>query len=522
MEQFKLNSEVWKKVFSASLFQQTRKLFKQIFKRNITIGDFESMGMTKPEWESLRGPAEERSFPFCDIILAGDKRKLCVNLEKQIYSKIATTHKTDICRCYAGMTEIAIPIIVQGKYCGCVSTAGGLLLNEPNENEWKEISEKLIGTGIDLVKLKKAYQGITPISKELFEVMIKLLNVIVEEIVKTAVEAEDYEERIAGLEKALYEKYQISNIVGQSKKMFEVYKFLDKAVETNYPVVIQGETGTGKELVAKALHFNGSRKEKPFISESCAAFAPGILESELFGHVKGAFTGADKSKKGLFELAGEGTLFLDEIGVMDHEMQKKILRVLQEYEIRPVGGKNTVKVNVRLIVATNQDLKKLVEKGVFREDLYYRLNVITINLPPLRERSDDIPLLVDYFLGKIAQETKTKKKEMSEEAIKLFSDYHWPGNVRELENEIKRICTFHTDMHVITSQMFAPHIGVTIKENMFFQSDKPFRDKLADYEKELIIDALNKTGNNKTKCSVLLGLDPRVLRRKLKRLGLRH
>jgi transcriptional regulator with PAS, ATPase and Fis domain len=306
--------------------------------------------------------------------------------------------------------------------------------------------------------------------------------------------------------------------------MQEVYKVLDKAIQTDYPVVIQGETGTGKELVAKALHFNGPRKNKPFISENCAALASGVLESELFGHIKGAFTSADKSKKGLFELASGGTLFLDEVSAMDQEMQKKLLRVLQEYEIRPVGGEKTIKVNVRLIGATNQDLRKLVEEGKFREDLYYRLNVITINLPALRERQEDIPLLVNHFLDKVAQKTMTKKKIISEEAMRLLMGYHWPGNVRELENEIKRICTLTGEAKLINAQMVSPHLTQLPKEPLIRVwksfTDKSLQEAIDETEREFIRQALQKDNYNKTVCAKNLGLSRLGLRKKMKRLGL--
>ncbi|MFH1230477.1 MAG: sigma 54-interacting transcriptional regulator, partial [Planctomycetota bacterium] len=413
-EQTHLGWEVWKKVLASPLFQQTIILFKQIFKRSIGIDDFDAMGITRKEWEHIRGPREHIPFPFCELIYkTKEGKRRCDELAKQASTRLSTTLKTDIFICYTGLSEVAIPIIVHNKYCGCVATYGGLLLHQPNETEWQEITERVKDTGIDLEQLKKAYFDITPISKELLEVMLKLTNVVVEEIVKTAIETEEHTKRISELEKALYEKYQFANIIGRSKPMREVYKLLDKAITADYPVMIQGETGTGKELVAKALHFNGARKAKPFVSENCAALASGLLESELFGHIKGAFTGAISDKKGLFELADGGTLFLDEVSIMDEEMQKKLLRVLQECEIRPVGGKGPIKVNVRIIAATNQDLKQLVQKGSFRDDLYYRLNVITINLPPLREKQEDIPLLVNHFLEKIAGDTNTRKKSIN-------------------------------------------------------------------------------------------------------------
>ncbi|MFH0889404.1 MAG: sigma 54-interacting transcriptional regulator [Planctomycetota bacterium] len=588
MEQIKLNAaasdaakgeprplgrEVWKKVFASPLYQQTSILFKQIFKRNIGLDDFDAMGITREEWRCIRGPYEYIPFPFCELIYkTKEGKRRCEELDKQIFARISTTLKTDIFTCYTGLTEVAIPIIVHNKYCGCFSTYGGLLLHKPNETEWQQIVERVnpltkdfgVGvkdTGVDLEQLKEAYFEITPISKELLEIMLKLINVQIEEIIRAAIETEEHKKRIAELEKTLYEKYQFASIIGQSNPMREVYKLLDKAITTDYPVVIQGETGTGKELVAKALHFNGLRKAKPFIPENCAALASGVLESELFGHIKGAFTGADKDKKGLFELADGGTLFLDEVSIMDQEMQKKLLRALQECEIRPVGGKSPIKVDVRVISATNQDLKQLVKKGTFRDDLYYRLNVITINLPPLRERQEDIPLLVNHFLEKIAKETNTKIKVVDKEAIKLLINYNWPGNVRELENEIKRCCVLtgssKTVMHLhpvrkntnkdediscslkhneelsngageaelITPEVVSHHLTQPLQEHLI-QSVKSFADKslkevIDETERKFISQALQKANYNKTICAKMVGLTIQGLRKKIKRLGIK-
>jgi two-component system, NtrC family, response regulator HupR/HoxA len=543
MKEIKFGAEVWEKIFASPLFRQTSILFRQIFKRNILVGDFRAMGITGEQFRriqafgadvmspSLLGITGEEfkqiqegyksiPFPFCNLVSGTKKgRQRCVKLIDDSCARLAGTLKTDISTCHAGLIEIGVPIIVQGKYCGAVSTVDGLLLNEPNEAQWQEIVERIKDTGVNLDQLRKAYFEIIPISKELLEVMVNLLNMVVEEIVKVAIETEIYKDRIAGLEKALHERYQFSNIVGHSRAMREVYKLLDKAIQTDYPVIIQGETGTGKELIAKALHFNGPRKDKPFISENCAALAPGVLESELFGHVKGAFTGADRNKKGFFELADTGTLFLDEISVMDREMQKKLLRVMQEYEIRPVGGKETSKINVRFIVATNENLKKMVDKGEFRKDLYYRLNVITINLPPLRDRKDDIPLLVNYFLDKVSRETKTNKKKISEEVMQLFIDYDWPGNIRELENEIKRILALSETSDVITKQFISFHMTKPILQDVKSCTNKTLKEAMNETERSFVRQALQKASNNKSICAKNLGLTQFGLRKKMKRLG---
>ncbi|MBI3268797.1 MAG: sigma 54-interacting transcriptional regulator [Planctomycetes bacterium] len=269
-------------------------------------------------------------------------------------------------------------------------------------------------------------------------------------------EAESLKRTVKANQELLRTKYSYTQIIGASKPMREIFRILDKVVETYFPVIIQGESGTGKELVAKAIHFNGPRKERAFVAENCAALPETLLESVLFGHMKGSFTGADKDKEGLFELANGGTLFLDEIGEMGLEMQKKFLRVLQEGEVRRVGGKSSVKIDVRIVCASNRDLKRMASDGSFREDLYYRLNVFSITLPPLRDRREDIPVLIEHFLEKCGVELKQPKRRVSREAMKLLTAFAWPGNIRQLENEVKRLVAF-TDEDVQVKDL-APDI----------------------------------------------------------------
>jgi DNA-binding NtrC family response regulator len=228
------------------------------------------------------------------------------------------------------------------------------------------------------------------------------------------------------------------SIVGPTGPMRRVHQLIDKAAACSLPVLIQGESGTGKELVARAIYERSTRNDRRFFSENCSALSESLLESELFGHAKGAFTGADRDRKGILELADGGTLFLDEIGDMSLRMQSKLLRALQEGELRPVGGKETIRVDVRIISATNRSLITLIKEGGFREDLFYRINVVTINLPPLRERRDDIPALVEHFLERIAGETGLPRKRFTPGALELLMEYEWPGNIRELENIVQR------------------------------------------------------------------------------------
>ncbi|MFH1421188.1 MAG: sigma-54 dependent transcriptional regulator [Planctomycetota bacterium] len=323
-------------------------------------------------------------------------------------------------------------------------------------------------------------------------------------------------------------KYDYSGIVGESEKVKNILRTLDHVIESSVPVLIQGESGTGKELVARAIHFNGPRRLKKFVAENCAAIPETLLESELFGYEEGAFTGAiHHGKKGLFELADGGTLILDEISNMSQEMQKKLLRVLQDNVIRKVGGNTAIKVDIRIISISNKNLRELVDKGRFRNDLFYRINAITINLPPLRERKEDIPVLIGHFFKKISRDTATPPREVDPEVIQLFMNYDWPGNVRELENEIYRLIAFSED--IITPDLVSSHIQGTAQSAMaktpgllkYEKLDQnTLRKAVANVEREILAKALEKTGGNRTKAARMLGLSTAGLIKKMDRCGL--
>jgi len=279
-------------------------------------------------------------------------------------------------------------------------------------------------------------------------------------------------------------------------------------------VVVQGESGTGKELVARAIHHNGRRSGEPFVGENCGAIPETLLESVLFGHVKGAFTGAERDRKGLFEVASGGTLFLDEVGEMSPAMQTKLLRVLQDGELRRVGGTQTIATDVRIIAASNRDLSQLVAEGRFREDLYYRLNVIQIQIPPLRERREDIPLLVEHLLGKHSR----GEHRVSPEALGSLMGYLWPGNVRELENEIMRAAALGGE--VIGVRDLSPQIAASVPLALHDPDDLDLRTRVEHLERELIHRALKRTGGNNTRAARLLGLSRYGLLKKIQRYAL--
>lgn len=317
-------------------------------------------------------------------------------------------------------------------------------------------------------------------------------------------------------------------IIGTSNAIKRIYELIEKVSNSDSTVLILGESGTGKELVAKNIHFRSARADKPFIPVNCGAIPAELLESELFGHEKGAFTGAVASRVGRFELADGGTVFLDEIGEMQPILQVKLLRVLQERSFERIGGTKTVNVDVRIIAATNQNLEEAVAAGRFREDLFYRLNVIPLNIPPLRERVEDIPLLCDYFIEKHSKRLGRNPIRMTDEALKMFLSYHWPGNVRELENTIERLLVLKDDDIVKPYDLPEKMIGRKIPNLPDIEDDdiNPFvggidlNAALEEYEKRLILHALELHNGVKSQAAKYLNINRTTLIEKMKRLGL--
>ena len=343
---------------------------------------------------------------------------------------------------------------------------------------------------------------------------------------KRALEFRDLKRENQNLRNQLKKKYKFENIIGDSEKMHQIFETIEKVADTDSTILILGESGTGKELIAKAIHYNSYRREGPFIPVNCAAIPSELLESELFGHEKGAFTNAIRTRIGRFELANGGTVFLDEIGDMSPNLQSKLLRVLQERQFERIGGVKTVKVDIRIIAATHEDLKVAVEQGKFRQDLYYRLNVIPIQVPPLRERKSDIPLLVHHFLNHFNRSKKRKIQGINNEALNRFLEYLWPGNVRELENIIERIVIL-TNNDSITVQDLPEKIQTLSRDEQAPLFEIPeegisLDNALNEFEKKLILQALNKTGWIKNKAAQLLNLNRTTLIEKIKRQNLQR
>jgi len=319
------------------------------------------------------------------------------------------------------------------------------------------------------------------------------------------------------LQQELANKFRITNIIGNSNKMREVFQMISQVSRSNATVLIRGESGTGKELAANAIHYNSLRSRGPFVKVNCAALPSNLIESELFGHEKGAFTGAIRQKRGKFELAHKGTVFLDEIGPIGMDVQVKLLRVLQEKEFERVGGYETIKADVRIVAATNKNLEQAVEEETFRGDLYYRLNVFPIYMPPLRERKTDILLLADHFLEKYAKENRKDIRRLSTPAIDMLVQYHWPGNVRELENCIERAVLL-CDEGVVHSYHLPPTVQTAEESDTL--PGRSLEDAQANLEREMIIDALKTTRGNMAKGAQILKTTERKFAYKAKKHGI--
>ena len=317
-------------------------------------------------------------------------------------------------------------------------------------------------------------------------------------------------------------EYIFENIIGQSKAMQDVFKLVRKVIPSDITVLLTGETGTGKELIARAIHYNGPRKEKLFVTQNCTALPDTLLESELFGHTKGAFTGASQEKKGLFELADGGTILLDEIADTSAAFQQRLLRVLQEGEFRPLGSEKNITVNVRIISATNKDLQQSVQKGTFREDLFYRLSVFPIRIPPLRERREDIPILVDHFIQKYQKKLTKSIKGIEKQALQFLTSATFNGNVRELENEIQRAMTLAEPGTMITTEILSENLKMERPDlSTFLNSSRTLKDVTESLEQIFIKEQLVEHNWNITHTAKALGLSRVGLQKKIQRYGIK-
>lgn len=357
-----------------------------------------------------------------------------------------------------------------------------------------------------------------------FDYITKPFNVDeIRVVINKALSTHDLIHDVNYLKSEMDKSYAFGNMVGKSKAIQNIFRLIKQTADKQATVLIYGESGTGKELVARAIHYNGPRRDKPFITINCAAIPDTLLESELFGYEKGSFTNAWERKLGRFELADQGTLFLDEIAELSPNTQAKILRFLQEREFTRIGGSKTIKVDTRLISATNKNLERALAEEKLREDFYYRINIIPIVIPPLRDRKDDIPLLANHFIDKVSKREGKHVQGITREALDMMTSYHWPGNVRELENVIERTVTL-ADQEAISAELLPSHIRNASKtstmKNQIINGEITFPEAGDQFEKSIILDALRKSDYVQTKAATMLGISRRILKYKMDKLGI--
>lgn len=426
---------------------------------------------------------------------------------------------------FPSVRMIAAKIESEGEFLGAVF-AFPYVTDQITSDEMKEIQDKLVECGSSEEDAKASCENLKKLQKHEYEYLKELIGLVAHEVSMVYEEVNKRESLIMDLNAELGNKYRYHNIIGKSKKMQEIYHLLTKVSNSEATILIQGENGTGKEMVAKAIHYNSPRKDSVFVAVNCSAFNDNLLDSELFGHVKGAFTGAVKDKKGFFEVANGGTLFLDEIGDMSLSMQVKLLRVLQEGTFLPVGATQPKKVNVRVLAATNRPLKEMISKGEFREDLYYRINVINVTIPPLRERVEDVPLLMDTFLEKKCAEMGYPLKQWSKKTLEKMIDHKWPGNVRELQNEVERLVVLAGDDKMITPDLLSGRItdavdgGAPTGNLKGINTRGKLKAALEELEAYMIKEGLKRCNYNKSRLSKELGVSRASLIMKVEKYGL--
>lgn len=413
------------------------------------------------------------------------------------------------------------PIMIENDFMGSV-IALGYFKEENFSSRLTEVRDRLAAFGASGEMIEKGLGILKHLDDTDRGHFTEICELVAQEVITLHLEISSRENRITELNKEIGSRYKYDNMIGKSKPMQSLYALMDKIKGADTTCLIQGENGTGKELIAKSIHYNSNRKDKAFVIQNCSAFVDSLLESELFGHVKGSFTGAVKDKKGLFEMADKGTFFLDEIGDTSPQMQVKLLRVLQEGTFIPVGATEGRKVDVRVIAATNKNLREMVENGTFREDLYYRLNVINIRVPSLRERKEDIPLLAEFFLGRSSEAKGVPRKSLTKRSLEKLYDYAWPGNVRELQNEMERLVVLAGEETKLSEELLSGKILESADKGKVqgARLQGKLKDALEDLERDMIREGLRRTGWNKSKLAKELGISRAGLIMKVEKYGL--
>jgi len=482
----------------------------------------DARGLVLDHGKGIIIPPQNRICTAC----LGDKegyRRCAQSIEKAVQR---LSKRTELLGpCHMGLEIVATPISFAGERKGSLF-ACGFLVEEKAENARHRAVNTVRSLSLPVVEPEGAFETVQRIEAREIPRLADLMDTTVAEIDAYHAAVAQRERRIRDLQDELEGRYRFADIIGKSDPMRRLYALLDKLVASDVTVLVHGENGTGKELIARALHFNGPRKDKQFVAQNCSALNDQLLESELFGHVKGSFTGATRDKPGLFKVADGGTFFLDEVADMSPAMQVKLLRVLQEGTFVPVGATKPEKVDVRIIAASNKELREAVLRREFREDLFYRLHVVALEVPALRERLDDLPLLVEHFLDAVAQRTGRPRKRLHPELLAAFYEWHWPGNIRELENEIERLCVLAGDAEVIPPELRAArpaqapanaaHLAALVHRGL----GSNLAAAVGALEKELIESGLRDTRGNKSRLAERLGVSRTTLIKKIREYGI--
>jgi two-component system, NtrC family, response regulator HupR/HoxA len=474
----------------------------------------------------LRGVPEGKFFtplnPVCKSITENAKGfDGCRGTARSTTASLTNSKGVKVSSCHAGFSTVSVPIRVNGQFVGTVFGDGFVLEDTAIQQKTaiKQYMERSFPDKLD--EIPTWVNELPVLSAKDLDYLTELVNLVVDEIVMTHKTINEQEDTVRELRNQLSNRYGFHKMIGKSAPMQNLYRLLERVASSDATILVQGENGTGKELIAKALHYNSPRKKNRMIPVNCGAFNENLLESELFGHVKGSFTGANKDKKGLFEEADGGTLFMDELGETSMAMQVKLLRVLQDGTFSPVGSSQVRKSNVRVVAATNRDLTKMVKEGTFREDLFYRLNVINLTVPPLRDRKDDIKLLTDAFLESNAKHSSKPLKAIGADCMEVLMNYDWPGNVRELENEIERLCVLNGDDKEITAEHISPRITALVKAGSGgIKFSGSLKGTMEEVERQMISDGLVKHRYNRSRLAKDLGMSRASLISKISKYGL--
>jgi transcriptional regulator with PAS, ATPase and Fis domain len=504
-----------------------RDMLRKWWRAELTFADETG---TVVDW--ARGAIHPPPNDFCRLALfSREGLRRCSASVRVLHEKFKASGKlrsSQVHQCHLGFTVVGAPLYVDGRYEGLLFVEG-FGRQPPSAREGETLKAKITELNPGTTDLERALEKVPILDERALDQVRDLLEFGATEISNFEAEVSRRDQTIQTLSSELEARYRFEKIIGTSAPMVEVFRLLEKVCNSDSTVLVNGESGTGKELVARAIHYNGPRKDKAFVVQNCSAFNDNLLESALFGHVKGAFTGALRDQKGLFETADNGTFFLDEVGDMSPALQVKLLRVLQEGAFLPVGGTQPRQVDVRVIAATHKDLLQLVKKGEFREDLYYRINVIRIQVPSLRERKDDLPVLIEHFLRKHRREGQ-RTRALAAGTLQVLKAYHWPGNIRELENEIERLLVLGGEHEVIPVELLSSRIadavsGVAGAKSIGAGRTAPLpsgrlNDAVEHLERDLIAAGLLRTGGNKSQLARELGISRSNLILKIQKYAL--